>query len=70
LAEPVVLLPLELEDVRLTAVEQLGRELNEAEMEIVTACLKKIMDEPIEWALKVRQSIGDCVELGLIQVDK
>jgi hypothetical protein len=70
LAEPVVLLPLELADVRLTAVEQLGRELNEAEMEMVAAHLTKTMDEPTEWALRVRQSIGDCVELGLIQVDK
>ena len=68
--EPVMLLPLELEDVRETAVEQLGRELDEAEMEIVTSHLKKMMDAQIGWAAIVRQSIADCLELGLIQVDK
>ena len=69
LEEPVMLLPLELEDVRLTAVEQLGRELDEAEMEIVTDHLKKMMDAQIEWQFMVRQSIEDCVELGLISID-
>ncbi len=70
LGESLVFLPLELEDVRITAVEQLGRELNEAEMAIVTAHLQKMMDTQLGWADMVRQSIANCVESGLIQADK
>jgi hypothetical protein len=64
--ESIGFLPLELEDIQMTAVEQLGRELNEAEMEAVTTHLSRMMEAQIEWVSMVRQSIADCVELGFI----
>jgi hypothetical protein len=66
--EPIGFLPLELEDIQLTAVEQLGRELNKDEMEAVTTHLSRMVEAQIEWVSMVRQSIADCVELDLINV--